>query len=485
MRLLLQYGIGVVVLIFYVTASLHFRYTPDDTYVSMQYGRNLARGDGLSFNAGVPDNSVNGPLWVLLIAAGAKLNLDPYIVAKTLDLVFASFSLIAVLAFAFIMIRDRIYALVAAWIFSFDAWFLLWSGTGSGASLALLLVMLAIWYAYKKEYVTSSFIIALLTLVRLEGCVLLVPVLLDAVFNARGRAAVVRAVVGSLVTFCAIVVSWFTFSYAAFGTGFPGKVMANVMVVSSLAGYSRAAIACLEILGATQFTLAVPLIIGIALTIRKKEWLVFREEGFPLLWLLMLPALFILMRIEAASSQLLLVVSIIVVYGVWGVKRLETVSLVTPRGGLTILLILAGISLAQNQFLYQTRILPQMENFELGVNDCLKPMAYWLRSNSESGATVLTPDAGIIGYISERRVYETEGKISPDIKDAFAGVGYDEGMTERRYERVLHPDYIIDRSVTPERLSSETIKPVMTRAFPGISLVRSELVYYTLYKVAK
>lgn len=482
---MLQYGIGVVVLVFYVTVGLHFRFTPDDTYISMQVGRNVARGDGLSFNVGTPGNSVRGPLWILLIAGGAKLDLDPYVVAKTLDLAFASLSVIAVLAFAFIMIRDRIYALVAAWIFSFDAWFLFSSGTGSGTSLAVLLVMLTIWYAYKKEYITSSFVLGLLTLVRPEGFILLAPILLDAVFNARGRTAVVKAIVGSLVVYCVIVGSWLLFSYVSFGALVPDTMLAGTTLQLSVTGLWHSVLSCLEILGTTQLTLVIALIVGVVLTARRAAWRIFREEGFPLLWMLMLPALFMFMRVEVISSYLLMILPIIVVYGVWGVKQLEVASIVTPQRGFAILLVVAGLSLAQNQFVYQTQILPGMENSELGVDECLKPIGYWLRSNSPEGSTILSPDIGVIGYVSGRRMIDVSGVVSPEMKLAFASVGYDEGMMQKRYERVLHPDYIVDRSPTPERLSSETIRPVMTRTFPRLTLLKSEMMYYTLYRVVK
>jgi arabinofuranosyltransferase len=484
-RFVLQYGIGVVVLVFYVTAGLHFRYTPDDTYISMQVGKNVARGDGLSFNAGTPGNTTRGPLWILLIAGGAKLDLDPYVVAKTLDLAFASLSVIAVLAFAFIMIRDRIYALIAAWIFSFDAWFLLSSGTGSGTSLAVLLVLLTIWYAYKKEYITSSFVLGLLTLVRPEGSILLVPMLLDAALNARGRAAVVRAIAGSLLMYGVIVGSWLLFSYVSFGTLLPDTMFAGTTFQLSGAGRWHAILSCFEILGTTQLTLVIALVVGVIVTTRRAAWRIFREEGFPLLWMLMLPALFLFIRVEVLSSYLLLILPVVVVYGVWGVKQLEVASIVTPQRGFAILLAVAGLSLAQNQFVYQTRILPGMKNSELGVEECLKPIAYWLRSNSQEGSTVLSPDIGVIGYVSERRMIDVSGVVSPEMKLVFAGVGYDEGMMQKRYERVVHPDYIVDRSPTPERLSSESVRPVMTRTYPGPGLLNSGMVYYTLYRVTK
>jgi hypothetical protein len=64
-------------------------------------------------------------------------------------------------------------------------------------------------------------------------------------------------------------------------------------------------------------------------------------------------------------------------------------------------------------------------------------------------------------------------------------MSYDDAMAQKKYEKVLHPDYIVDRSPTPERLTSENIKPVMTRTFSGLGLTKPELIYYTLYKVMK
>ena len=126
-----------------------------------------------------------------------------------------------------------------------------------------------------------------------------------------------------------------------------------------------------------------------------------------------------------------------------------------------------------------------MNNLELGVNECLKPIAYWLRTNTPAGTTVLTPQAGVIGYVSERTVFDASGTIAPEVRRAFGGESYDSGLVKRKYEAVIHPDYIIDRSSTPERLAGETMKPVMTRTFPGLGITKPDLVYYTLYKVVR
>lgn len=477
-RFTLQYGIGIVVLVFYVTTSFHFQYTPDDTYVYLQYGRNIARGEGFSFNAGTPSYGITSPVWALLIAGGTKLKLDPYIVAKTLDIVFASLAVIAVLAFAFVMIRDRIYALVAAWIFSFDAWYLRWSGSGLESSLAVLLVVLTLWYAYRKEYITASFIAGVLTLVRPEGVLLFLAVLVDAYYNARGRRAVIRAILGSLFLYTTVVGCWIIYTLVEFGTIVPNALVSVMGDGVTLSAIGRGIFADLKIIGATQFVLAGFLIVGIAVTLWRREILVMREEGFPLLWLFSMPLFAVLMEVHAASRLLLLVMPVLVIYGLWGLKRLEAVSFVTPLRGLAILLVVATISLIQNQLVYQMLVLPQMENFETGATECLKPMAYWLRSNTPEGSTVLTPDAGIIGYVSERTVYDAAGSITPEVRKAFGEEEYGEGVKEKRYDKLFHPDYIIDSSPVPGRLTSENLTPVMTRPFSGS-------LFYTLYRVIK
>lgn len=484
-RLVLQYGIGAIVLVFFVTTSLHFRYTPDETYIYLQYGRNIARGEGFSFNAGTLSYGVASPLWALLIAAGTKLSLDPYFVAKTLDIVFASFSIIGVMAFAFVLIRDRIYALAAALMFSFDAWFLRWSGSGVETSLALLLVMLTLWYAYKKEYLTSALVAGLLTLVRPEGALLFIAVLVDCALNTKERATVARSLLGSSLIFCVVAGSWLLYAYVQFGSIVPNPFHAHSAEAFSVWRLWRSIVVDLTIIGATQLVLSMFLVAGIVIAVRKSGWRALKEDGFPLLWLLLLPVAYAVMNIQVVSRYLLLILPVVVIYGVWGIKRLEIASVVPARRGLFILLVVAAVSLAQNQFVYRKWIVPHMAMFELGSEECLKPIAYWLRSNTPAGSSVLTPHIGVLGYISERTIYDTQGLVSPDVMRAFDGMDYDGAMKGRRYQPAVHPDFVVDRSPVPDRLASDSLMSVMTRPFSGFGLAKPDWEYFTLYKVMK
>ncbi len=482
-RIAVRYGIGAVIFVFFLTVSLHFGYTPDETYVYLQYGRNIAQGEGFSFNAGTPGAGLSGPLWVLLIAGGSKLNLDPYFVAKMLGIIFASFSVLALLAFAFMVIRDHIYALVAAWIFSFDAWVLRWSGSGLDTSLATLLTLLVFWYAYRKEYILASLVAGLLTLVRLEWGFVFVVVLADLIMNGTNRSVVVKLLAGSLFVYTVVVGSWMTVSLFTNGA-VPSLALGGATAATGSGSPGDALLHGLKVVGATQMVMVIALVAGLIVTVRRIGWHSVREDGVPMLWILLLPLILLLSGQDLGSRSLLPIVPVIIVYGVWGLKKIEIGSPLPVQRGILVLTIVAIVSLVQNQVVYHRWIHPHMENVELGVNDCLKPMGYWLRSHAPAGSVVLSPDIGVVGYFSGKRVSDPRGIVNPSLQESLTGLSYDDGMTQGRYEQVFRPDYIIDRSAIPARLSSAKLKPVMTRPYSGLGIQNTETVYYTLYEVA-
>jgi len=156
--LAVKYGVAVVVLVFCIMVVMHYQYTPDDTYIYLQYAKNIANGDGFSFNVGTPSYGVTGPLWALLIAAGIALHLDPYVVAKTLDLFFACTAILVLYHVAFQVLGDKRHAVLAATVFAFDSWFLRWTASGMESSFAVLLVLLCMLYVYRNDYALASLV---------------------------------------------------------------------------------------------------------------------------------------------------------------------------------------------------------------------------------------------------------------------------------------------------------------------------------------
>ncbi|MEX0736023.1 MAG: hypothetical protein WD182_01180 [Bacteroidota bacterium] len=482
LRFVLRYGIALIMIVFYGTTVLHFDYTPDDTYIYLQYARNLAAGDGFSFNDDTPGYGVTGPLWTVLIAAGTGAGLDPYVVAKTLDLLFASLAILVIYILAFVILQDKLFALMVAWMLSFDAWFLRWTTSGLEPSLAVLLSILVVWYAYRKEYGIASFVTGVLALVRPEGALMMLAVTGDILLNGeRGSERTLR-LVRSMLVFGVVVGVWLVIAFVHFGSIVPLLFQKAFAAGFDPATYLGVWLSTVNILGATQGVVIVTLLAGLFWIVRNRGWWMLREDGFPLIWTVALPAVYLLFHVPVASRDLLPVIPFLIFYAVWSIKKLERLSMLSPQKAMGVVLLLAGVSLAQNQYVYQSRVVPHMRNFTMGMEECIRPIAHWLRTNTAEDATVLAPDAGLIGYVSGRKMYETSGLLTPVVKAAFEGMSYDEGMISGRYLRVVQPDYIIDRSPTPDRLVSDSLQPLMTRTFSGLGISKTELVYYTLYK---
>lgn len=75
----------------------------DDTWIHLQFARNLAEGHGFSFNPGVPSSGSSAPLWTLLLAVPLAAGLGPILAAKLLGL-----SLVAVTALAAAALTRRL-----------------------------------------------------------------------------------------------------------------------------------------------------------------------------------------------------------------------------------------------------------------------------------------------------------------------------------------------------------------------------------------
>ncbi len=79
---LLTWAPAAAVFLAFVLAFAHF--TVDDTYISLRYAANLARGDGLVFNPGERVEGYTNFLWNILAASAIALGLPPLTTVKIL-----------------------------------------------------------------------------------------------------------------------------------------------------------------------------------------------------------------------------------------------------------------------------------------------------------------------------------------------------------------------------------------------------------------
>ncbi|MGA7159936.1 MAG: hypothetical protein WBZ48_02975 [Bacteroidota bacterium] len=467
--------------LFICLVALHFAYTPDDAYIYFQYAKKIAQGKGFSFNGSTPSYGTTGPLWALFVAGGASIGFTPYDVAKFSDLIFAFLSIALMQLLAAEILRDRTYASLAAALFSLDAWFIRWSSSGMESSFAVFLSIGAVWLALRSNWIASALAFGCLTLTRPEGGLLFAIMYLRFLLD---RSAEKRTVVDRLLPlFCysVVVSAWLIFSYFHFGRIVPNTYYGKSTGLPSVSEIIPSASIIIKLLAATQLPVIVACIASFFLRDSRPGW---EGKHFLLIWIIMLPAFYVLDGVQVVSRYLLIILPFLIISGVNGIDILCRALHYSSKKIFVVVFVMVIVTFAENQVLYWRVTRPHADNFATGMNNCLIPMGQWLRDSTEENAMVFVPDVGAIGYYSDRIICDI-GLITPEYGKAFHGLTYDAGMLQKKYDAIIHPDYVIDRSSVPERLASPSLLPIMTRQFPGLGIVNSQIVYYTLYKAIK
>jgi len=484
LRKAVKYGLGLIVLIFYATVLLHFPYTPDDTFIYLQFAKNVLRGGGFAFNAQEPTYGVTSPLWTFIIAAGGGLRLDPYFVAKLLDLVFASLALIVFYLLAVEIIRERLVAFLATFVFSGNVWFIRWAATGMETSLSVLLLLLTVLYCLRNEYLQAALACSFLTLVRPEAALLFILLLIDAFLNTIEKRHAGKLAIGCTLIFLLIVGPWMVFAQKEFGTLVPNTVTAKTGFGFSLVDIAATGRDIMKT-AATSNVLELVLVLGfVGWRIKRREYGELRNHFLPLAWMFLLPLVYLGAEVGVVSRYLLLLLPLVCVYGYFSLKNtLERFRAVSPYR-LSAVLVVTTLLLIQNQYVYQKHVKSHMDRFAEGVEECLRPIAEWVRDNTPPGTVIVSPDVGAIGYWSDRKLCDLAGLITPEMKRLRRqGLTYDDIMTKHLFIPICYPEYVIDRAVVPERLADEQLTPLYTRRFYGLGLAKPEVQFYTLYRL--
>jgi hypothetical protein len=492
-------GLPVVVLVFYLTAALHFSYTPDDTYIYLQFAKNVVRGAGVSFNAGEPTYGITGPLWMMLIAVGGWLGVDLYIAAKGLDLLLAGFSLIVFFLLAFEVLRDQLVALLATLAFSSNVWLIRWAGSGMETSLSVLLALATVLWTLRNQYALAIVTAGALTLVRPEAVWLAGLVLIDLRINSVDWRLALRKITTLVMVYVALLIPWHSYAYARFGTIISNTARAKSEYGWDLFDTAAKFINSLRIIAASDglavlmlFVCAAVLLVQFQQQRRKagvdgiNRFYLFRQSFVGISWLILLPILYAMFHLHTVSRYLLLVTPFITLFAfvylvyVLAESRFRRYSYAGAAA-------LAAAILLQSQIVYSSIVKPGIQDFDEGMQTSLVAIGKWLGANAEPGARILLWDIGAVGYYSDRPVCDGAGLATPEmIPYVRRGYSLREIVQDGIYASMCSDvRYIVHRSTEPEELKHIAgLVPVMTTPFRHMGMVRYEQQYYTLYRIA-
>jgi hypothetical protein len=496
---LLQFALPAIVLLFYFTASSHFSYTPDDTYIYLQFAKNFIHGNGISFNAGEPTYGITSPLWLFIISLGGKLGVDLYLAAKGIDLVFASLALIVFYLLAYEIIRDVAVALCVTVAFSLNVWFLRWAGTGMETSLSVFLLLATFLFCLRNEYMLSVVLAALLMSVRPETVLIIGFILVDIYINSVDRRHALKLVGALLLLFVVLLAPWFVYAYITFGTIIPNTALAKS---GSMFNIDDIASTIADIVRTLTVSDGIMLIVFIASGIllimkmrrailiegqeQEERFFLFRQSLIGVGWIIVLPLFYIVTDVNVVSRYLLLMTPLVAIYAYSFFYRVVIKSRWKNFVYSAVFLVTALVMM-QSQIVYRIYVVPSIKTFEQGMEQCIIPIGMWLKNNSPPESVVFVSDIGAIGYYSERKVCDGMGLISPAML-ALVRRGYTakKMMEEKIYESQCSADYVVYRSHESEGWQgSANMTPLFTKTFSQMGLSDTRLNFFTVYRVNK
>ncbi|HKQ65772.1 MAG TPA: hypothetical protein VJZ73_12230 [Methylomirabilota bacterium] len=460
----------------------------DDSWIHLQFARNLAAGAGFSYNPGEPVAGSTAPLWTLLLGAGAVVASASLAMAKVIGVV-------ATLAAALITRRTALawgtrpdVALVAAIA-------LVWMGpiawgalSGMEVSLAALLVAAALLAHARDRLLVSAACAALAVLARPEAF-LLIPLLVAARPLTLRRVAVFTAVTVIVVAPAVL------FSLSTAGTPYPATAAAKVE--GGLVGW----------LGGVREPAAVTWIARPAAFFR--EWLVWLATTHWLLPIALAPALILGWRragralglVELALVAHPLGMALLAPYrgpafqeGRYSIHLLPlavlAIAVAVGRPGQAAWWgrrrLVLGLAAAAWLAIAAATLVPGAARYAWGVqniNAMQVHLGRWVDAQLPKTARIALNDIGAIAFFSRRDVIDLMGLVTPEI------IPYrrrgETGVME--YISETCPDYVIIFPAWFPRLaaSTETLQPIYSVRLERNEVAGApEMVVYRLLRCA-
>lgn len=427
---LVPLALGVLYVRHELVAEGRLGFPLDDSYIHLQFARNLASGHGWSFNPGEPTPGATSPLWVMLLAAVGALGIPFGPAAIGLGLACASAAAVLTLEVALAAGLPLSLATTAALALGTVGRFTWASVSGMEPCLAATMSLLLLWLALgarrgSVRMVTMGLVAGLGVLARPElftlgllvGLAETLRALLpspDAERPLVGRLAPV-ALYGAAMAI--VLAPQVVFCLATSGRPLPGtyyvKSVIYARVFPALLA-SRRAIYPAEMFlwmrrdnAATAFLFALGVPVWFVWRRRSHAWLV---AAWPLVfWISAWISAPLHINLSRYTIPLLPVIAIVAMAPLVPLTRLRPgiVRVAVP----VVLALLFVASSFRRQSDYQQRYLDNVDN----ILKMQVTMGGWVRGALPADARVATNDIGAITWYGGHPCIDTEGLVSVDL----------------------------------------------------------------------
>jgi len=463
----------------------------DDSWIHLQFAKNLITGNGFSYNADIPVNGSTSPLWTLLLAGAWGIIPSYFAAAVVLGVLFSVLTCIYSYKIAQTITKENNYPLLAGMLVAVTpplAWAAL-SGMEPPlyAFLALAGIYFHITFRGKSDWrqyaATSTFA---LTAVARPECLILFPIAVIDNFITRrlvddgNKRELIKKSLLHAAVFLIILIPYAVFNYTLSGSPVPTSFSAKVgnrgivdliahgnirnltiIVYYVFQNYHDLIKSCVE----NNFILSLFFIIGfIALLFAPfREGSSHRSFILPLVLILQPLAMAVVTPFEGILIQnqryithFMPLLVIIELYGLFtlpdvirGLFKLSSQKRgpVSIPGSMSIavLLLIFIVSFKVQFFARFSDAKPKSLQYAYNVkniNEMQVRIGKWINENTDKNAVIAANDIGAIAFFGNRRIIDTVGLVTPEIIPYLRkGPDRQKGLLE--YLELKRPDYLV------------------------------------------
>lgn len=457
-------------------------YAPDDTFIYLQYAKNIASGNGFSFNPGEQSYGVTSPLWVLILTLPNIVGINTFWFSKFADLLCALLSIFLFFRLSSFFFKDDLITYAATGIFILNAWFVRWAFTGMETSFAVMLVVWIFLLFYTRKYSLMFFLLGLFYLTRPEGFVLFLVLSVIILINNIRYKELKLLVISKYILLTAIpVLIFLVYAKFSFGTIMPNTALGkSTLTLSPMVFIEQIKEITKTLAGAGLIELFLS-VVFILFAIKKKSF----QQTLPMLmWIFALVFLYVITDADIISRYLLIISPFFILIGF---KSIENINFKQKFIIFAVLL----ISVFYSQVIFYKFVKPSTDDFTKGVNECFIPVADWLKQNTDPKAKILVNDVGAIGFYSDRYIIDAAALINRDLvlNKEIMSSPLDDRMETHKLLKFIEADYVIDRDTSESNSISEFgrygLRLELTKKFPSLGISDPSPRYYKIYKVIK
>jgi arabinofuranosyltransferase len=480
MKKYLPYIFVIISAVFFITDIFSkLYYSPDDTYIYLQYARNFAHGCGFSFNAGEPSYGITSPLWAVIASIPYLFSFEGYWFVKFIDLFFAVFSIYIFYRLAKLVLKGseerKMLSMLAVSIFILNTWFIRWAFTGMETSLAVYM-MLAVFYDYLKgRYNTAFLLIGFFYLIRPEAVVLFAVLIIHYFIKTKN----VKGLLINCVLALLPVLPFLIYAKIAFGTLVPNTAIGKTSFNFGITVYYlqlKRILQTIALSSVIEIILSAGLIIYIA---AKKK---FDESLLFILWIAGLIALYLITDSDIISRYLLIMIPVFTLLAVKFVSNIKFNKYVMA-------VILFVIIAVQSQAVFFIYIKPHTDNFTKGIETSLKEIGMWINNSTPQNSKILVNDVGAIGYYSRRYLVDAGALVNHDLElnKNIMTTPLEEREVTYNLLKYTNADYVVQREKDSTgsniQFQNKTLQFIFSKEFPGLGISDPTPKWYKVYKV--